>query len=103
MFHEEQFLNCQMISKNIFFNYLMSITREKIIKPRVLTDQEIKANEEEIDSYGLKQRVKVKGTGEALLCSLEGNGVVLETMGDLRPYIKSTKIARKFENFLHVS
>ena len=66
----------------------MSLRKERIIKPHILTEQELKAEEEEIDGFGLKQKVKVKD-------------VILKTMGDLRPFIKSTKIARKFENFLH--
>jgi hypothetical protein len=66
----------------------MNIDKERIIKPRYLTDEEIKAQEDELDGYNLKKSIKIKEKH-------------ITTFGELRPYIKSTKIARKFEDFLH--
>jgi hypothetical protein len=66
----------------------MSNDEKRIIKPRYLTEEEIKEQEDEMDTFELKQKVQIKG-------------ITIKTIGDLRPYIKSTKIARKFEDFLH--
>ena len=66
----------------------MSSTEKRIIKPHILTEEELKAEDDELDSYDLIQQIQIKG-------------VTIKTMGELRPYIKSTIIARKFENFLH--
>lgn len=67
-----------------------NINQEKIIKPNFiyLSEEEIKAEEDEIDIYGMKKHIKV-------------NGKIIKTYGELRPYIKSTRIARKFEDILH--
>lgn len=56
-------------------------------KFRYLTDEEIKADEDELDTYDLKHKLMVKGR-------------IIKTYGDLRKIITSTKIARKFEDFL---
>ena len=55
---------------------------------KVLTDADLKAEDDELDEYDMKKSIMVKGK-------------VIKSYGELRPYIKSTKIARKFEDFLH--
>ena len=54
---------------------------------RYLTEAYLKAEEEEANELNLKQKIKIKD-------------IIIKTYGELRPYIKSTKIARKFKDFL---
>jgi hypothetical protein len=61
---------------------------KRVLKAKPLTEEELKADEDELDEYSLKTQIKIKG-------------VLIKTYGVLRPYIKSTTIARKFEDFLH--
>ena len=67
-----------------------NINEKKIIIPRfgTVSEEELKEEEDEIDSYGMKKYIKV-------------NGKIIKTYGEIRPYIKSTRIARKFEDILH--
>lgn len=54
---------------------------------KYITNEEIKAEEDEIDIYKLKHHIQIKNK-------------IITTYGELRPYIKSTIIAKKFEDFL---
>jgi hypothetical protein len=66
--------------------YKVDIT--KIPGYRVLTEEDLKAEEDELDEYDMKRSIMIKGK-------------IIKKYGELRPYIKSTAVARKFENFLH--
>jgi hypothetical protein len=61
---------------------------KKNLNYRIVTDEELKADDDDLDGYSLKKSIKIKDK-------------TIKTFGDLRPYIRSTKIARKFEDFLH--
>ncbi len=65
--------------------FIVDIT--KVPSYKVLTEEDLKEEEKELDIFSLKNRIMVKGK-------------IIKTYGELRPYIKSTKIARKFEDFL---
>lgn len=60
---------------------------EKVKGFKYLTKEDLKAEELEFDGYNLKHPIKIKNK-------------IIKTYGELRPYIKSTIIARKFEDFL---
>jgi hypothetical protein len=66
----------------------MDSNEKKTPNFRYVTEEEIKALEDEIDMYSMKRHISVKNK-------------VIKTYGQLRPYIKSTKVARKFEDILH--
>lgn len=53
----------------------------------VLSPEQIKEYEESMDANNLIKRIKIKG-------------VIINTIGELKKYAKSTKIIRKMENFL---
>ena len=55
---------------------------------KLLTEEDLKADDDELDEYDMKKSVMVKGK-------------IIKKYGELRPYIKSTIIARKFEDILH--
>ncbi len=61
--------------------------QKKVMRFRLITEEEQKEKEKEIDGFELKQPIKIKGK-------------LIKTYGDLRPYIKSTLITEKFEEFL---
>ena len=60
----------------------------KIRGYKVLTDADLKAEDDELDEYDMKKFVMVKGK-------------IIKKYGELRPYIKSTIVARRFEDILH--
>ena len=67
---------------------MTSTTKQKrIMNFRLITEEEQKERDNEIDKIDLKQPIKIKGQ-------------LIKTYGDLRPYIKSTLITEKFEKFL---
>lgn len=59
----------------------------KIRKYKKVTEEEMLEEERDLDQYSLEHKIQVKDK-------------VIKTFGELRPYIKSTKIARKFEHVL---
>ena len=61
--------------------------KERIMNFRIVTEDELREQEKEIDTHWLKNIISIKGK-------------IIKTFGDLRPYIKSSKIAAKFEDFL---
>jgi hypothetical protein len=68
---------------------MTSTTKQKrVMHFRLITEEEQKKREAELDKYDMKKPIKIKGK-------------LIKTYGDLRPYIKSTLITEKFEEFLY--
>jgi hypothetical protein len=66
---------------------LIKFFKERKMNFRYVTDEETKAEEDEVDEYHLKNEIKI-------------NNVLIKKYGELRPYIKSTNDIELLEDIM---